>query len=75
MDFILVVIFFFLIGYAFCSVGYAIGKLAQFLIPSDKSEKQEDTTTFINHNYIKETHNHLHVTEKFVKELDSNHKK
>lgn len=69
MDFVFIILFIFIVG------GYILGKIFHFFLPKSKDSFQSDKpTTFITHNHIKETHNHLHVDEKTLEKLTQNKK-
>lgn len=64
MDPIFIIIIVFALG------GWLVGKLLQSFIPKSKNNLQDSKPpTFINHNYINETHQHLHVDKDTLKEL------
>lgn len=60
----------FIILIVFALAGWLLGKLIQSFIPKPKdSFESEQPSTFITHNHIQETHNHLHVDKDTLKEL------
>ncbi|WP_299129382.1 hypothetical protein [uncultured Winogradskyella sp.] len=58
-----------LIFISFTLGGYLIGKVIASCIPD---AEQQSNTTFINHHYTSETHNHLHIDKQTLKSIVDN---